>query len=138
MPRISNGGQTEVCHSDNGRLLLNGDVKILGNITTRNSKTFYVSKTNELNFLCYKINDSNNTKIFFNDNKSNAKGQPSPAKQTFTRLVDNNKGTNKEPVEVECDEVCRVTIVVISFNASEFCISNGNYQLSTEVPQKIQ
>ena len=102
------GSHKEVCHSDNGRLLLNGDVKILGK--TRNSKTFYVSKTNELNFLCYKLHDSNDTKIIFNDNASDAKGQQSPANRILTRLAN-----NKEPVKIECENVCEVTIVVISF-----------------------
>ena len=53
--RFSEGSQNvEMCHSDNGRLLLISDVKILGNITTKSTTTFYVSKTNELEFGCYK------------------------------------------------------------------------------------
>ena len=102
------GSTKEMCQSDNGRLLLNGDVKILGK--TSDSKTFYVSKTNELNFLCYKLHDSNDTKIIFNDNTSDAKGQQSPANRTLTRLAN-----NKKPVKIECENVCEVTIVVISF-----------------------
>jgi hypothetical protein len=100
----------------------------LGNITTKNSKTFYVNQTNELNFQCQKIHDADDTKIIFNDNTSDAEGQKSPANRTLKRLVNNNEGTNKEPVKVECEDVCEVTIIVItlSFNASTVCNSNGS------------
>merc|ERR1711971_506780 len=113
-----------------------------GNIT--NSKTFYVSKTNELEFGCYKNHDTDDTKIIFNDNTSDAEGYPSPAIRNLTRLVNNNDGTNKEPVKVECEDVCEVTIIVISFNASSLnasnvCNSNGSIscnqnELNSNIP----
>jgi len=132
-------GYSELCNVDNGRLLLMSDVKILGNITTGNSKTFYVNQTNELNFQCQKIHDTNDTKIIFNDNISDAEGQQSPANRTLTRLVNNNEGTNKEPAKIECENVCDVTIIVISFNATGVCNSNGSVncnqkELDKELP----
>merc|ERR1711971_1511776 len=110
-----------------------------GNIT--NSKTFYVSKTNQLELGCYKIHDPDVTKIIFNDNTSDAERQQSPAIRNLTRLVNNDDGTNKEPVKVECEDVCEVTIIVItlSFNASTVCNSNGSIscdqtELNSNIP----
>ena len=125
-------GYSELCNVDNGRLLLMSDVKILGNITTKNSKTFYVNQTNELNFQCQKIHDTNDTKIIFNDNTSDAERQQSPANRTLTRLVNNDDGTNKEPVKVSCENICEVTIIVISFNAREVCNSNDSVNCNTK------
>ena len=45
-----------------------------------------------------------------NYNTSDAKGQQSPANRILTRLPN-----NKESVKIECENVCEVTIVVISF-----------------------
>jgi len=127
-----------LCNVDNGRLLLMSDVKILGNITTGNSKTFYVNQTNELNFQCQKIHDADDTKIIFNDNTSDAEGQKSPANRTLKRLVNNNEGTNKEPVKIECETVCEVTIIVItlSFNATTVCNSNGSISCNQDELKK--
>jgi len=132
-------GYSKLCDVDNGRLLLNRNVKVLGNITTKNTTTFYVSKTEKLNFLCYKNHDTDDTKIIFNDNTSDAEGQQSPANRTLKRLVNNDEGTNKEPVKVECEDICEVKIIVISFNASEICNSNGSIscnedKLSSKIP----
>jgi len=128
----------EMCNFGNGRLLLIGDVKILGNITTigttKNTTTFYVSKTDKLNFRCYKNHDTDDTNIIFNDNTSDAEGQQSPANRTLTRLVNNNDGTNKLPVKVECEDVCEVTIIVISFNASDICNTNGSISCISKLP----
>jgi len=121
-------GLSELCNVDNGRLLLMSDVKILGNITTKNTTTFYVDKTDELNFGCYKNHDPNDTKIIFNDNTSDAERYQSPAIRTLTRLVNNNEGTNKKPVKIECENVCdvKIVVIIISFNGSDVCNSNGS------------
>jgi len=129
-------GYSELCNVDNGRLLLMSDVKILGNITTKNSKTFFVNQTNELNFQCQKIHDTDDTKIIFNDNTSDAERQQSPANRTLTRLVNGYENTNKEPVKIECENVCQVTIVVISFNASDVCNSNGSINCNQDELKK--
>jgi len=134
-------GYSELCDVDNGRLLLMSDVKILGNITIKNTKTFYVSNAEELEFACYKNHDTDDTKIIFNDNTSDAEGYPSPAIRNLTRLVNNNEGTNKLPVKIECENVCdvKIVVIIISFNASTVCNSNGSVncnqdELKEELP----
>ena len=45
---------------------------------------------------------------------------------------------NEEPVKIECENVCQVTIVVISFNASDVCNSNGSVNCNQkELDSKI-
>jgi len=126
--KFSESSQEEICHGGNGRLLLMGNAKILGKVNVGNTSTIFVSDIEELNFLCQKYHENNDTQIIFGDERVNVTTQQSPVNRTLlsSKLRNNNGGTNKKPVKVRCVNVCNANIVVIKANVTNICSGNNS------------